>query len=150
MVRLKIVVRLPIVILEAEHGIEQNSYTGDGFQFSLAGPGEHRTELAGQELGLLLYRGGTVCADYFNDTAAEAICRHMNFTNMLPSWSYGRVLEYHPDDYSRKLSYVKCGDSHWENCEYSESVNTSCDIHPNQDVFLNCNRGKPSYFSIHS
>ena len=33
------------------------------------------------KLGLLLYNGGTVCDDYFNRNAADAICKLMNYTH---------------------------------------------------------------------
>ena len=42
--------------------------------------------IKGEELGLLLYKGGTVCdRRYFNDNAAGAICKQMN---------YARSVEY--------------------------------------------------------
>ena len=38
------------------------------------------------ELGLLLYQGGTVCDDFFNNNAADAICKLMNYTYSL-TWN---------------------------------------------------------------
>ena len=39
------------------------------------------SEIQGEELGLLLYNGGTVCDDSFDSTAADAICKLMNYTD---------------------------------------------------------------------
>ena len=37
----------------------------------------------GRELGLLLYGGGTVCDDSFDNIAANAICKKMNYTHAM-------------------------------------------------------------------
>ena len=41
-----------------------------------------------EQLGLLLYRGGTVYNDGFDNTTAEAICRQMNFSSAI-EWRTG-------------------------------------------------------------
>ena len=46
----------------------------------------------GEELGLLLYDGGTVCDDSFNHDAAEAICKQMNYTHST-KWTIGESFD---------------------------------------------------------
>ena len=43
----------------------------------------------GQELGLLLYKGDTVCRYNFDNFAADAICRQMKYTHS-SRWTSGR------------------------------------------------------------
>ena len=88
----------------------------------------------GENLGLLLYRGGTVCDDDFDDIAADAICRNMN---------YGRAIRWTTDEdfgnlhnnYDIKLDDVNCDTNEWESCSYSADYH-NCDH--NEDVFLSC------------
>ena len=85
-----------------------------------------------EQLGLLLYKGGTVCDDSFDAKAAEAICKQMNFT---------RAVEWNSDtnfgiqsDYDIKLDEVECLSADWRNCTYSEDH----DCGHSEDVFLRC------------
>ena len=41
-----------------------------------------------EQLGLLLYRGGTVCNDKFDNKTANAICRQMGFSSAI-EWNTG-------------------------------------------------------------
>ena len=84
------------------------------------------------QLGLLLYKGGTVCDDNFDDNAANAICRQMRFeeaTRWTSEESFG--IQY---NYDIKLDDVSCGSEEWESCSFSEEHN--CAHH--EDVFLSC------------
>jgi len=36
-------------------------------------------QIAGEAQGLLLYNGGTVCDDSFNENSANAVCRQMGY-----------------------------------------------------------------------
>ena len=96
---------------------------------------QNRTVIDGEELGLLLYNGGTVCAgDNFDYTAADAICKEMN---------YGRALRWTTDDdfgnlhdnYDIRITDVRCYADEWEDCYYL-SNDHNCDH--NEDVFLSC------------
>ena len=88
-----------------------------------------------QQLGLLLYRGGTVCDDYFNETAAEAICRQINPSYSMLEWTFGSRFEIQ-DNLDIKLDDVQCSSTDWESCEYSEEHNCG----HSEDVFLSCGR----------
>ena len=88
------------------------------------------------QLGLLLYSGGTVCDDEFDDTAAEAICRQINSSYMMLQWTAGRRFDIQ-DDYDIKLDDVRCYSTDWESCEYSGEHNCG----HSEDVFLVCTSG---------
>ena len=84
------------------------------------------------QLGLLLYKGGTVCDDNFDDDAAEAICKLMNFTSAV-EWNSGAYFEIQ-SNYDIKLDDVECNSTEWESCSYSEIDNCG----HSEDVFLSC------------
>ena len=92
----------------------------------------------GDQLGLLLYRGGTVCDDHFNDTAADAICKHMNYRRA-EKWTAGEIFDIQ-SEYRIMLDDVQCGRAEWNRCQYSESdwrdISSSCSH--GDDVFLSC------------
>ena len=92
--------------------------------------------IEGQQLGLLLYKGGTVCDDNFDDTAAEAICRYMNssFTALL--WTSEKTFDIQ-NNFDITLDDVQCGSAEWESCRYSEENNCG----HSEDVFLSCKPG---------
>ena len=87
------------------------------------------------QLGLLLYRGGTVCSDrgFVAYTAAVAICKEMNFKGV-EKWTTKESFDI---QYGKKINLgnVECNSEEWENCAYSEDTQ-NCD-HSN-DVFLSC------------
>ena len=90
------------------------------------------------QLGLLLYRGGTVCyhGDYINYYLADVVCRQMNFTRA-ERWttkeSYDIQSNY--ETYVVVHDSVECITGEWENCTYSDYT-SNCDH--SQDLFLSC------------
>ena len=87
------------------------------------------------QLGLLLYRGGTVCSNhgFLAYTAANAICKEMNFTRA-ERWTTNESFDI---QYGKNISlgYVECNSAEWGSCTYSEDTEF-CDH--SQDVFLSC------------
>ena len=83
--------------------------------------------------GLLLYRGGTVCSDTFDNMAANAICNNMGYTSVL-DWEGGYFFPEVQDNLNINLGKVECSSADWETCSFSEEPN--CDH--SQDVFLAC------------
>ena len=94
------------------------------------------TEIKGsEEMGLLLYKGGTVCnygQSQFNFKAADAICKELNFTRAI-RWtiqeSFGIQSNY-------KINLAWCSGR-------NEEVRTDCNIFGNcnwhsDDIFLQC------------
>ena len=98
---------------------------------------ENGNDVQEDETGLLLYKGGTVCDDDFDNNAAITICTKMGF----PS-SKGRAFGFSFDlqrSLDIKLDDVQCIDDHeWSSCSYRESHNCN----HNEDVFLICGEGK--------
>ena len=86
----------------------------------------------GNQSGLLLYKGGTVCDHSFSNNAAEAICKLMNFTSAV-EWNSGAYFEIQ-SNYDIKLDDVECNSTEWESCSYSEIDNCG----HSEDVFLSC------------
>ena len=86
-------------------------------------------------MGLLLYKGGTVCDDSFTDTAADAICKDMNYTRAI-SWTSSLDFGLVQERRSIMLDDVSCDTTEWESCFYEEDHN--CDH--SEDVFLSCSR----------
>ena len=92
----------------------------------------------GNQLGLLLFKGGTVCDDGFNDNAADAICKLMNFTSA-SRWSSADGVSFDiQSNYNIKLDDVDCSSGEWEDCTYSENHN----CRHSKDVFLSCSIGQ--------
>ena len=94
----------------------------------------------GQQLGLLLYRGGTVCNEdqtisqyYFLLDYAMAICKEMNFTHAL-RWTVRESFDIQ-SNYDIYLMSVKCSSAEWESCRFDEDTR-SCEH--SQDIFLSC------------
>ena len=89
----------------------------------------------GQQLGLLLYRGGTVCDDKFHDNAAEAICRQINSSYSMLEWTSNSGVTFDiQDNLDIKLDEVQCTAADWESCAFSEEH----DCEHGEDVFLAC------------
>ena len=89
--------------------------------------------IEGEQFGLLLYRGGTVCDDGFNNTAAEAICKHVNSSYTTFKWTSGRTSEIQ-HNLMIKLDEVQCSSADWESCKYS--IENDCGH--DEDVYLFC------------
>ena len=85
-----------------------------------------------EELGLLLWNGGTVCDDGFNINSADAICRVLGYKHHYrwtsgQKWEIQSVFDIHMDD-------VDCVKEDWSSCTYRESHNCG----HSEDVFLVC------------
>ena len=94
--------------------------------------------------GLLLYRGGTVCDDSFDQNAADALCSVLGFPGVNSGYtSGGPVLEDFRAGRRITLDDVTCGSSDWDDCTYSTTHNCA----HSEDVFLQCG-GKVSIFGL--
>ncbi|KAL5253604.1 hypothetical protein ACHWQZ_G013415 [Mnemiopsis leidyi] len=92
-------------------------------------------EIFGTERGLLLYNGGTVCDDSFNENSADAICREMGYSGSF-LWVSGSSYSYGERQTSLDITLddVQCSDDDWDSCSYSTSHNCG----HSEDVFLTC------------
>ena len=91
---------------------------------------------------LLLYNGGTVCDDSFDNNAATAICREMGYTDAL-GWTSGSYWSAQDNyEYDISLDEVQCDSGEWEDCSFQ----TETDCQHYEDVFLSC--GGVWYFSV--
>ena len=87
----------------------------------------------GQQEGLLLYKGGTVCDDYFDDIAANAICREMGRPYGEATWKNGNYYS-HQSRKTIKIDDVRCPSDEWDsctfrvghNCAHTEDVHIAC------------------------
>ena len=89
-----------------------------------------------KQLGLLLYRGGTVCRYYdheFTYKAADAICKEMNFKRA-ERWTTKKSFDIQ-SNYDVIINNVRCDSEEWESCRFSE-YSTHCEHI--KDVFLSC------------
>lgn len=91
-----------------------------------------------QQLGLLIYRGGSVCYNsYFDNTTAEAICRQMSFSSAL-EWTTeiesDIQLRYQP------TIRISCSVADWDpkNCYFEEVAWFEDGCYDKMDVFLSC------------
>ena len=86
-----------------------------------------------QQLGLLLYRGDTVCG-YLNYYVANAICKEMNFTGA-ERWTTKESFDIQ-SNYDTHISLSGgCSSADWVNCTYSDYT-SNCDH--SHDIFLSC------------
>ena len=94
------------------------------------------------ELGLLLYKGGTVCDDYFDYNAADAVCKQMNFARAeTGKWFDSMYIEESfaiREKYEIKLHDVWCPTANWDSCSYMER---HIDCLHSEDVILSCSHG---------
>ena len=74
-----------------------------------------------------------MCSDYFNDTAADAICKEMNYTSAL-NWTTDKDFGYLQRNYGITLDDVRCSSAEWENCTFTERD----DCEHDEDIFLSC------------
>ncbi|KAL5264790.1 hypothetical protein ACHWQZ_G005756 [Mnemiopsis leidyi] len=100
-------------------------------------------KINGQQKGLLLYNGLTVCGEHFNKTAAHAICRLMGFKSAISAengktWKIQEMFKVFPQSLS-------CWYVDWSACTFKNREN-DCNDH-SQDVFLTCS-GKRSPFVL--
>ena len=94
-------------------------------------------ELAGAgELGLLLYKQGTVCDDNFDYKAAKAICVELGF-KWATRWNSG-IKSFFQNKYRIKMNNVRCESDSWTSCTFT--TNRNC-FHE-EDVFLECRSGQ--------
>ena len=102
-------------------------------------------DVAEGERGLLLYRGGTVCDDQFDDADARVICRELGYTNDSTAFQWGSADggqapdRYESYRYTIKLTNVQCADNSnsWDSCDYETRHN--CNHY--EDVVLDCDTG---------
>ena len=72
-------------------------------------------EINGEELGLLLYYGGTVCNgdnNGFDYITADAICKELNFTRA-KKWTTKETFDIQ-SNYDVKVSSIECRSMEWE------------------------------------
>ena len=93
---------------------------------------DDKNEVEGGQMGLLLYKGGTVCDDSFTENSAHAICREMGYS-AASDWDTGDDYESQ-SVYDIKLDDVSCSSGNWSTCTYSLKPN--CDHE--RDIFLEC------------
>ena len=87
-----------------------------------------------EELGLLLWNGGTVCNYRFNNNSADAICRVLGYKHHYrwtsgEKWEIQSVLNIH-------INNIECVSGDWSSCTYSEISPRYCGH--SEDVFLLC------------
>ena len=99
------------------------------------------------EMGLLLYEGGTVCDDHFDDDSANAICIEMGYLRFTSWRSDGDELSYGgiQDSIDITLDDVECSNDDWKACSYSTE---SHDCLHSEDVFLSCRSGNGKWKSL--
>ena len=85
--------------------------------------------------GLLLYNGGTVCDDLFNETTADIICRQMGYLGSA-SWFSGINYEFQ-QDLDIAMDDVQCNDDTWSSCTFESTSNCN----HGEDVFISCTSG---------
>ena len=105
----------------------------------------HRGDETSAGSGLVLFNGGTVCDDDFNDDAAAAICKKMGYDGSHADWSvlkkddgstYGTFAWSIQNTYDIKLDELDCSGPNWKECTFSHE---SHDCRHYEDVFLSCN-----------
>ena len=106
--------------------------------FKLVDGEGNEVQRAGGDTNLLLYKGGTVCDDYFDSNAADAICRDMGYANTSGRFNSGNNFDYQRD-YDISLDNVQCGSDAtiialWSDCTFSETHNCG----HSEDIFLAC------------
>ena len=86
-----------------------------------------------EQEGLLLYKGGTVCDDLFNDDTAHTICREMGYHGAY-SWRSGMMYGSQQTDREVTLDDIRCGSNDWTTC----TSNRVSDCKHAEDVFISC------------
>jgi len=99
-------------------------------EFSLVS--EDGNQVSGGQEGLLLFNGGTVCDDYFDMNAANAVCRKLGYPEAM-TFTSGQVRRF-TETLNIALDDVRCRSGDWEECTYSTTHNCG----HSEDVFLTC------------
>jgi len=90
--------------------------------------------------GVLLFEGGTVCADGFTNLAADAVCRHMGHHAAI-SWRHGILFsDYQMSVGSIKLDDIDCNSNDWLECT---SIRNPSHCTHQKDVLIACELALP-------
>ena len=76
-----------------------------------------------------------MCDDNFDDTAADAICKTMNYTGAIRWTTYDDEFDYIKYNYQITLDDVSCRWTEWTSCTYDSDTN---DCSHTEDVLLSC------------
>ena len=108
------------------------SQLGDASNYYLVDKDKQHTQ---EGHGILMYNGGTVSGNKFDDTAAELVCRIMGYGRFM-SWSTGKRYQFQ-DCLPVTLNDLNCLESEkvFPSCTYGED--TSEETHDN-DIWLWC------------
>ena len=82
-----------------------------------------------------------MCGDYFNDTAADAICKTMNYTSAI-RWTTDEDFGSLQRNYKITLDYIQCSSTEWESCTFTEREACEHD----ENIFLRCRKTEPGKF----
>ena len=105
---------------------------------------ENENIITGEEEGLLLFKGGTVCDDHFSYTSAHAICREMGYHGAF-SWRSGLVYDSLQNSKPITMDEVRCSSNVWSSC----SSTRVSDCRHSEDVLISCElRKNLIYFSV--
>ena len=89
--------------------------------------------ITGSERGLLLYNGGTVCDDGFEELEAGAVCKELGHGEAV-RWEPAYQYPEYQSSLQITLDNVVCTESSWDTCTFQETHNCK---HA-EDVFLTC------------
>ena len=87
----------------------------------------------GQQEGLLLFNGGTVCDDGFTTNSANAICRTMGYTSQ-SHFRHGLIYSTFQSRKRIGLDDVLCSSGHWSSCRSTTHHNCN----HREDILLTC------------
>ena len=83
-----------------------------------------------------------MCGNFFDDTAADAICKTMNYTSAI-TWTTDEDFGSLQKNYRITLDYIRCSYyTEWESCTFTERETCEHD----EDVFLSCRQIEPGKF----
>ena len=99
--------------------------------------------ITGNARGLVLYQNGTICDDFFNDDAANAICKELGYAESL-DWDSDNSFAGLQNSFPINLDDVSCRNSSWSSCSYSSKHNCA----HREDVFLSCSGAAPTEIPI--
>ena len=96
------------------------------------------TETFTQGQGLLMYQGGTVSYDGFDDTTANWICRLMGYGTLVNSWSHG-LRAHFQNSLPINVDNLVCSNGvHTDILPSCSSDNKTSEDNHNEDVWLSC------------